>query len=87
MWLIAALRTGARGGGIATRLPGRRLLRVWLTSFTLSCRIVRRLSYREKRYRKGMDAKARAGLLENFIGASDPYEAQQDAELVIDTNN
>jgi adenylylsulfate kinase-like enzyme len=32
-----------------------------------------------------MDAKARAGLIENFIGVSDPYEAEQDAELVIDT--
>lgn len=39
----------------------------------------------EKRDRKGMYAKARAGLVESFTGISDPYEEPQDAELVVDT--
>lgn len=40
----------------------------------------------EARDRKGLYAKARAGLLQHFTGISDPYEAPKDAELVIDTS-
>ena len=39
----------------------------------------------EQRDRKGLYAKARAGLIQQFTGVSDPYEAPQTAELVIDT--
>ena len=39
----------------------------------------------EQRDRKGLYAKARAGIVKEFTGVSDPYEAPQDAELVIDT--
>jgi sulfate adenylyltransferase len=39
----------------------------------------------ETRDRKGMYAKARAGLVKEFTGISDPYEEPTDAELVIDT--
>ncbi|MBI4459250.1 MAG: bifunctional sulfate adenylyltransferase/adenylylsulfate kinase, partial [Acidobacteria bacterium] len=39
----------------------------------------------EQRDRKGLYAKARAGILPQFTGISDPYEAPTDAELVIDT--
>lgn len=39
----------------------------------------------ERRDRKGLYAKARAGLIENFTGISSPYEAPEDADLVIDT--
>ena len=39
----------------------------------------------EKRDRKGLYAKARAGILKEFTGISDPYEEPADAELVIDT--
>ncbi len=39
----------------------------------------------EKRDRKGLYAKARAGILKEFTGISDPYETPTDAELVIDT--
>ena len=39
----------------------------------------------EQRDRKGLYAKARAGKLPNFTGVSDPYEALNDAEVVIDT--
>jgi sulfate adenylyltransferase len=40
----------------------------------------------EARDRKGLYAKARAGLIEPFTGVSDPYEEPTDAELVIDTS-
>jgi sulfate adenylyltransferase len=39
----------------------------------------------EQRDRKGLYAKARAGLLPEFTGISDPYEEPKDAEIVIDT--
>jgi sulfate adenylyltransferase len=39
----------------------------------------------EGRDRKGLYAKARAGLIPEFTGVSDPYEAPEDAEVVIDT--
>ena len=39
----------------------------------------------EARDRKGLYAKARAGILTEFTGISDPYEAPTDAEIVIDT--
>jgi sulfate adenylyltransferase len=39
----------------------------------------------EARDSKGLYAKARAGLLQNFTGVSDPYEAPADAALTIDT--
>jgi sulfate adenylyltransferase len=41
----------------------------------------------EQRDRKGLYAKARAGLLPQFTGVSDPYEEPRDAEIVIDTQN
>lgn len=40
----------------------------------------------EARDRKGLYAKARAGLIEPFTGVSDPYEEPTDAELIIDTS-
>jgi sulfate adenylyltransferase len=40
----------------------------------------------EARDRKGLYAKARAGLIAEFTGVSDPYEEPADAELVIDTS-
>jgi sulfate adenylyltransferase len=40
----------------------------------------------EARDRKGLYAKARAGLIENFTGVSDPYEVPDDADLIIDTS-
>jgi sulfate adenylyltransferase len=41
----------------------------------------------EQRDRKGLYAKARAGLVKEFTGISDPYEAPNDADLVIDTQD
>jgi adenylyl-sulfate kinase len=40
----------------------------------------------EARDRKGLYAKARAGLIGQFTGISDPYEEPEDAELTIDTS-
>jgi sulfate adenylyltransferase len=40
----------------------------------------------EQRDRKGLYAKARAGLIPQFTGISDPYEQPDDAELVVDTS-
>ncbi len=40
----------------------------------------------EARDRKGLYAKARAGLIGSFTGVSDPYEEPDDADLVIDTS-
>jgi sulfate adenylyltransferase len=39
----------------------------------------------EQRDRKGLYAKARAGLLKGFTGIDDPYETPEAAELVLDT--
>jgi sulfate adenylyltransferase len=39
----------------------------------------------EQRDRKGLYAKARAGIVKEFTGISDPYEAPTDAEVVINT--
>ncbi|MEX2624560.1 MAG: bifunctional sulfate adenylyltransferase/adenylylsulfate kinase [Acidimicrobiia bacterium] len=39
----------------------------------------------EERDRKGLYAKARAGLIPEFTGISDPYEEPADAEVVIDS--
>ena len=41
----------------------------------------------EARDRKGFYAKARAGIIKEFTGISDPYEVPEDAELVIHTEN
>ena len=40
----------------------------------------------EARDRKGLYAKARAGLIEHFTGVSDPYEEPRNADLTIDTS-
>ncbi|MBB4917831.1 adenylyl-sulfate kinase [Streptosporangium saharense] len=41
----------------------------------------------ERRDRKGLYAKARAGLIPEFTGISDPYEEPEDADLVLDTTS
>lgn len=41
----------------------------------------------ESRDRKGLYAKARAGLIPEFTGVSDPYEIPENPELAIDTTN
>ena len=39
----------------------------------------------EQRDRKGLYAKARAGIIKEFTGISDPYEEPEDADVVIHT--
>jgi len=41
----------------------------------------------EQRDRKGLYAKARAGIIKEFTGISDPYEEPKDADLVLDTTD
>lgn len=41
----------------------------------------------EKRDLKGLYAKARAGVIKEFTGISDPYEEPEDADLTIDTTD
>ena len=41
----------------------------------------------EERDRKGLYAKARAGIIENFTGISDPYEEPEDPEVEVDTTD
>jgi sulfate adenylyltransferase len=41
----------------------------------------------EKRDRKGLYAKARAGIIQQFTGISDPYEEPSNAEVVLDTTD
>lgn len=41
----------------------------------------------ERRDRKGLYAKARAGIIPEFTGISDPYEEPDDADLVVDTTS
>ncbi len=41
----------------------------------------------ETRDRKGMYAKARAGLIKGFTGVDDPYEVPESPEVIIDTTN
>ncbi len=41
----------------------------------------------EQRDRKGLYAKARAGIIKEFTGISDPYEVPDDADLTIDTTD
>lgn len=41
----------------------------------------------EHRDRKGLFAKARAGIVKQFTGGSGPYEAPADAEVVLNTTS
>jgi len=41
----------------------------------------------EQRDRKGLYAKARAGIIKEFTGVSDPYESPENADLVFDTTD
>ncbi|MBZ0264514.1 bifunctional sulfate adenylyltransferase/adenylylsulfate kinase [bacterium] len=41
----------------------------------------------EKRDRKGLYAKARAGIIKEFTGISDPYEEPENADIILDTTD
>ncbi len=84
----------ARAGGIAICAPiapydaarreARRLARDGGAGFVL-VHVATPLAVCEARDRKGLYAKARAGLVKGFTGISDPYEEPTDAEVAIDT--
>ena len=40
----------------------------------------------ESRDRKGLYAKARAGLIQGFTGINDPYEVPQNPDVVVETS-
>jgi adenylylsulfate kinase len=50
------------------------------------CHIAATLESCEKRDVKGLYKKARQGLIKNFTGISDPYEAPLNPELLIQTD-
>lgn len=84
----------ARHGGVAVCAP--------IAPFAATRATVRRMAERhgdfllvhvatpleecERRDRKGLYAKARAGLIPDFTGISSPYESPDDADLTLDTS-
>ncbi|MEO5873747.1 MAG: adenylyl-sulfate kinase [Streptosporangiaceae bacterium] len=68
----------------ATRAEVRRMVQA-VGDFVL-VHVATPLAECERRDRKGLYAKARAGLIPEFTGISDPYEAPTDADLVVDTS-
>ena len=83
----------ARTGGIAIAAPiapfaeGRALARKAAVGLPfLLVHISTPLEVCEQRDRKGLYAKARAGEISDFTGISSPYEAPDDADLVIDAS-
>ena len=53
----------------------------------VECHIAASLQVCEQRDVKGLYAKARAGIIKNFTGISDPYEAPSKPELKIETGS
>jgi len=84
----------ARHGGIAICAPiapyaeARARVREMVTEVGdfLLIHVATPLEVCEARDRKGLYAKARAGLIDQFTGISDPYEEPTDADLTIDTS-
>jgi sulfate adenylyltransferase len=85
----------AKNGGLAicapiapydeTRKAVRKMVEDAGGSFVL-VHIATPLEVAEARDPKGLYAKARAGLIPEFTGVSDPYEPPDDAEIVLDTS-
>ncbi|HNP35495.1 MAG TPA: bifunctional sulfate adenylyltransferase/adenylylsulfate kinase [Woeseiaceae bacterium] len=82
-----------KNGGIAICAPiapyaaTRRLVREMITPYGgfMETHVATPIEVCEARDRKGLYAKARAGLLKGFTGIDDPYEVPENAEIVIDT--
>ncbi len=88
MWLLSITRSGgiAICALIAPHAAVRQEVRHMIEAvggFVL-VHVATTLAVCEARDRKGLYAKARAGLLAEFTGISDPYEVPEDAELTID---
>lgn len=67
-----------------TRLDVRRMIDGW--GGFIEIYVSTPIEVCESRDRKGLYAKARAGLIPEFTGVSDPYEAPEEAELILDTS-
>ena len=90
-WVAAQI---SRAGGIAvcapiapfeaTRRECAAMAREWGSFFLVH--VATPLRVCEERDRKGLYAKARAGLIPEFTGISSPYEMPQDADYVVDTS-
>ena len=84
-----------KNGGIALCAPiapysaTRRLVRDLIEPLGgfLEVHVATPLEVCESRDRKGLYAKARAGLIKGFTGIDDPYEDPDDPEMRIDTMN
>jgi len=84
----------ARHGGVAICAPiapyaaARAQVREMVTAVGdfLLVHVATPLEACEARDRKGLYAKARAGLISGFTGVTDPYEEPDDADLVLDTS-
>ena len=82
-----------KNGGIAICAPiapytaTRRMVRDMISPFGgfIETYVSTPIEVCEQRDRKGLYAKARAGLIKGFTGIDDPYEAPENAEIVIDT--
>jgi sulfate adenylyltransferase len=82
-----------RHGGVAICAPiapytaTRRRVREMIEEFGafIEIYVATPLEVCEQRDRKGLYAKARAGIIKEFTGISDPYEEPQSPEMVIDT--
>jgi sulfate adenylyltransferase len=83
-----------KNGGVAICAPiapyteTRRHVREMISGFGgfIEVHLCTPLSVCERRDRKGLYAKARAGLVKGVTGIDDPYEAPTDAEVSIDTS-
>jgi sulfate adenylyltransferase len=84
-----------KNGGIAICAPiapyasTRRIVRDMISPLGgfIEIHVATPLEVCEERDRKGLYAKARAGIIKEFTGISDPYEVPEKAEMVIDTEN
>jgi sulfate adenylyltransferase len=82
-----------RNGGIAICAPiapyaaTRRIVRDIISPVGgfIEIHVATELAVCEERDRKGLYAKARAGIIKEFTGISDPYEVPENPEMVIDT--
>ena len=82
-----------KNGGIAICAPiapytaARRIVRETIAPYGgfIEIHVATPVEVCEQRDRKGLYAKARAGIIKEFTGISDPYETPENAEMVIDT--
>jgi len=78
-----------KNGGIALCANTRREVREMIEPYGgfIEVHVATPLEVCEQRDRKGLYAKARAGVIKEFTGISDPYEVPQDPEMAVDTTD